>query len=154
MPFRISVLAAVAAMMLLAQRASATPTGIIFNSITPSDGNTLYVARTAARNPLDPPTFQLKADVFFDNFSGDNAEVTDVTFRYPGSGIPEMSNTPKQFIDTDVDADNDPDTTVNWTLMPGAKQRVAIHTGSTRTCRRRCRPRSRSTSSSTTTGIR
>lgn len=129
MPFRILVLAAVATMMLLAQRASATPTGITFNSITPSDGNTLYVARTAANNPLDPPTFQLKADVYFDNFSGDNAEVTDVTFRYPGSGIPETSNTPKQFIDTDVDEDDDADTTVNWTLMPGANQRVAIHHG-------------------------
>ena len=114
-------------MMLLGQRASATPTGIAFVSITPSSGNTLYVARTAANHPLDLPTFQLKADVFFDNFSGADAELTDVTFRYPGSGIPQMSNTPKQFIDTD--ADGDPDTTVNWTLKQGAKQRVAIHHG-------------------------
>ena len=129
MPHRILVLAAVAAMILLARRASATPPGITFNSITPSNGNTLYVARTAANNPLDPPTFQLKADVFFDNNTGDDVEVTDVTFRYPGSGIPEMSNTPKQFIDTDIDADDDADTTVNWILAPGAMKKVGIHHG-------------------------
>jgi Polyglycine hydrolase-like, structural repeat len=128
-PHRISLLAAVAAMMLIADRASAAPSGLSFVSITPSDGNTLFVARTAAKNPLDPPTFQLKADVFFNNFSGADAEVTDVTFRYPGSPIPEMSNTPKLFIDTAIDADDDPDTTVNWTLEPGSNKRVAIHHG-------------------------
>ena len=77
---RIPVLAAIAAMLLLGQRASATPTGVSFVLIIPSDGNTLYVARTAADNPLDPPTFQLKADVYFDNFSGADAEVTECQF--------------------------------------------------------------------------
>src|SRR6185436_405240 len=89
---RVPVLLAVAAAILITHRASATPTGVSFVSITPSDGNTLFVARTAANNPLDPPTFQLKADLFFNNFSGADAEVTDVTFRYPGSSIPETSN--------------------------------------------------------------
>jgi murein DD-endopeptidase MepM/ murein hydrolase activator NlpD len=126
---RLVVLLALAATIFVVGPASATPSGISFDSITPSDGNTLFVARTAANNPLDPPTFQLKADVFFDNFSGADAEVTDVTFRYPGSSIPETSNTPKRFIDTDVDEDTNPDTTVNWTLEPGSKKRVAIHHG-------------------------
>jgi len=127
--YRIVVLLGIVAMLAVVGRASATPTGISFVSITPSSGTTLYVARTAANNPLDPPTFQLKADVFFNNFSGADAEVTDVTFRYPGSSIPETSNTPKRFIDTDVDEDDDPDTIVNWVLAPGTNQRVAIHHG-------------------------
>jgi murein DD-endopeptidase MepM/ murein hydrolase activator NlpD len=124
---RVPVLVAVAAAILIGQHASATPTGVSFVSITPSDGATLFVARTAANNPLDPPTFQLKADLFFDNFSGADAEVTDVTFRYPGSSIPETSNTPKQFIDTDADKVND--TAINWTLEPGSNKRLAIHHG-------------------------
>jgi len=123
---RAGVLAAVAAALLLGPRASATPTGVSFLGITPSDGTTLYVARTAAKNPLDPPTFQLKADVFFNNFTGGVVEVTKVTFRYPGSSIPAMVNTPKLFRDTNNDKVNDQ--TVNWTLDP-SNNRVGIHHG-------------------------
>lgn len=128
---RLAALASVLLVMavLVADDASAVPAGITFSDITPSDGSTLFVAEAAADDPRDPPTFQLKADVFFDNFSGGDAEVTDVTFRYPGSGIAEDSNTPKRFVDTDVDDDDDPDAVVNWTLSPGADQRVAIHHG-------------------------
>lgn len=124
---RAGILATLAAALLLGSRASATPGGVTFSFITPSDGSTLYVSRTAANNPLDPPTFQLKADVFFNNFSGADVEVTKVTFRYPGSSIPEMVNTPKQFLDMNNDKINE--TTVNWTLAQGSNMPVGIHHG-------------------------
>ena len=116
-----------AAAMLCASQAVATPAGLTLNSATPTEGNTLFVARTAANNPQDPPTFQLKADLFFDNLSSNSVEVTEVVFRYPGSGISEEENTPKVFIDTD--ADNTNDTAVNWTLAQGIGMRLGIHHG-------------------------
>jgi murein DD-endopeptidase MepM/ murein hydrolase activator NlpD len=119
--------AIVVALQGIASHAMATPAGLSFASITPSDGNTLYVARTAANHPLAPPTFQLKADVIFDNFSGAPIMVTDVTFRFPGTSIPAMSNTPKLFPDDDKNGVGD--SADNYTLEQGANQRVAIHHG-------------------------
>jgi murein DD-endopeptidase MepM/ murein hydrolase activator NlpD len=79
--------------------ALAVPSGVTFNSITPVDGTDLIVARTAANNPLDPPTFQLKADIFFDNSGCCSTDVTSVTISYPGSGIGSFTYTPQTFTD-------------------------------------------------------
>ena len=70
------------------------PTGITFSRITPVDGTTLLVARTAADNPLGSPTFQLKADVYLNNSSVTDQVVALVTFSYPGSSIPDRTYTP------------------------------------------------------------
>ncbi len=75
----------------------AVPTGISVNSVTPLDGNTMLVARTAANNPLNAPTFQLKADVFINNTSATNQTVSNITVSYPGSGITNNSYTPQVF---------------------------------------------------------
>ena len=80
-----------------ASPASAVPPGISVAAITPADGSTLFVARTAANNPLDPPTFQLKADVYLQNLGGMDQVVTSVTFSYPGSGISDRTYTPQSF---------------------------------------------------------
>lgn len=75
----------------------AVPAGITFNSITPIDAGNLLVARTASDNPLDPPTFQLKADIFLNNTSATNRSVTSVTISYPGSGLSAFTYTPQSF---------------------------------------------------------
>jgi hypothetical protein len=75
----------------------AVPAGVTFNSITPIAGGNLLVARTAANNPLDPPTFQLKADIFFNNTSPTNRSVTSVTISYPGSSLTSFTYTPMTF---------------------------------------------------------
>ena len=76
------VAALLAASALLAAPVAATPTGLTYDRATPTAGNTLYVARTAANNPLAPPTFQLKADLYFDNLSGDPDEEYLSGFRW------------------------------------------------------------------------
>ena len=82
---------------LLASQAHAIPPGISVNVVTPTNGNTLLVSRTAANNPLNAPTFQLKADVYFNNTSAFDQTVTFVNFSYPGSGIADRSYTPQSF---------------------------------------------------------
>ena len=77
----------------------AVPPGISFSRVMPSDGNTLFVSRTASDNPLDPPTFQLKADIFINNNGGTDREVESVNFSYPGSGIDDRPYTPVIFPD-------------------------------------------------------
>lgn len=75
----------------------AVPAGITFSSITPIAGGDLLVARTAANNPLDPPTFQLKADISLNNMSATNRSVTSVTISYPGSALTPFTYTPLTF---------------------------------------------------------
>ena len=41
----------------------AFPSDVTFDRADPFDGSALLVARTAADNPLNDPTFQLKADL-------------------------------------------------------------------------------------------
>jgi hypothetical protein len=77
--------------------AQAVPAGISFSRITPIDNGNLLVARTAANNPLAPPTFQLKADVFFNNNGGMDRAVTSVRISYPGSSIGSFTYTPMGF---------------------------------------------------------
>ena len=77
--------------------ALAVPAGISLSVVTPTDGNSLLLSRTAAGNPLDPPTFQLKADAYISNSSGTDESITFVTFSYPGSGIPDRTYTPQAF---------------------------------------------------------
>ena len=116
LPWRVAVQAALVALLLVASLASATPAGIVFKSISPSNGNTLLVARTAANNPLNAPAFQLKADVFFRNDSGAEAEVTKVTFRFPGSSIQEWSYEPVWFEDTNTPKDGTTDVANHFKL--------------------------------------
>ena len=78
----------------------AVPGGISFNSITPISGGNILVARTAANNPLNPPTFQLKADIWLNNNSATNRSVTQVTVSYPGSGVSAFIYQPLSFPDT------------------------------------------------------
>ena len=78
----------------------AVPGGISFNSITPISGGNVLVARTAANNPLNPPTFQLKADIWINNNSPTNRSVTLVTVSYPGSAVSAFSYQPQSFPDT------------------------------------------------------
>lgn len=70
--------------------ANAIPPGIsvVPGSVTPVDGNTMVVARTAANNPLAPPTFQLKADVVIANSGSNPQQVASIIVSYPGSAIP------------------------------------------------------------------
>ncbi|HUE86497.1 MAG TPA: peptidoglycan DD-metalloendopeptidase family protein [Vicinamibacterales bacterium] len=75
----------------------AVPAGITFSSITPIAGGDLQIARTAANNPLDPPTFQLKADIFLNNTTSTNRSVTSVTISYPGSALTPFTYTPLTF---------------------------------------------------------
>ena len=75
----------------------AVPAGITFNSISPLAGGDLLVARTAANNPLNPPTFQLKADIFLNNTTPANRSVTSVTISYPGSALTPFTYTPLTF---------------------------------------------------------
>ncbi len=77
----------IAAFALAGITAQAVPAGISFSRITPIDNGNLLVARTAANNPLGPPTFQLKADVFFNNNGTMDRSVTSVRISYPGSSI-------------------------------------------------------------------
>ena len=128
---RIAAVLAVAALIFFAgtiRPASAVPAGISFSRITPVDGNTLLVSRTAADNPLDAPTFQLKADLFLNNTSGTDREVTSVTFSYPGSTIASRTYTPKIFVDDDND-DQTPNVAQNWVIAAFTEGRVAIHDG-------------------------
>lgn len=91
------LLLALLGLVLIPPPVGAVPSGISFAAITPADGSTLFVARTAADNPLDPPTFQLKADVYLSNSSTSNETVTSAKFSYPGSGIPDRTYTPQSF---------------------------------------------------------
>jgi|GEM_PF-770166 len=128
---RIAAILALAIVVLIsasARPASAVPTGITFSRITPIDGNTLLVSRTAANNPLDPPTFQLKADLFLNNSSATDREVTSVTFTYPGSAISPRTYTPKIFVDDDNDGQT-PNVAQNWVIEAFSEDRVAIHDG-------------------------
>jgi hypothetical protein len=124
----IAVSAFIAAMLLAPGGATAEEPAITLVSITPSDGNTLFVARTAANNPLDPPTFQLKADVTFYNDTGAEAVLTRVTFRYSGSAI-KMPSTPMIRADSPDDPDDDWDHDDYWTLAPDANQVVPLYHG-------------------------
>ena len=114
------------------ERVAAVPAGISFNRITPSDGSTLFVSRTAANNPLDPPTFQVKADIYFNNVNTDDSEVTSVTISYPGSSITPVTYQPVQWTDHDDD-DTTPNIALPWvitgvvTLPP--TRRVPIYDG-------------------------
>jgi hypothetical protein len=49
-----------AATIVCAGQAVATPPGLTFNSATPTQGTTLYVARTATNNPLDPQIVRIR----------------------------------------------------------------------------------------------
>lgn len=90
--------ALVASLLTLPSPAQAVPDGITFNMITPVDGGDLLVARTAADDPRDPPTFQLKADIWLANTNFVNdSEVTAVRFSYPGSSIADRTYTPMEF---------------------------------------------------------
>jgi hypothetical protein len=105
---RRTVMAVVVAMCfgasgVVAERAAAVPIGISFSRITPVDGSTLLVSRTAANNPLDPPTFQVKADIFLDNFETVDREITSVTISYPGSSIAAVTYQPVAWTDHDDD---------------------------------------------------
>jgi hypothetical protein len=76
---------------------AAVPTDITFSSITPIASGDLLVARTAANNPLDPPTFQLKADVFISNMTSTNQSVSLVTISYPGAALTPFTYQPLTF---------------------------------------------------------
>ncbi len=117
-----------AAFAFAAESAGAVPAGITFSRIVPVDGNTLLVARTAANNPLDPPTFQLKADVYLNNANLVDSEITGVTFRYPGSSIASRSYTPPRFVDDDDDPMT-PNVIENWVIRAGKEDLVVIHDG-------------------------
>jgi hypothetical protein len=82
-------------MLLASSTALAVPQGISAGNITPLNGNTLLVASTAANSPLNPDTFQLKADFSISNASGTDQTVSSVTVSYPGSGIASLSYTPQ-----------------------------------------------------------
>jgi predicted component of type VI protein secretion system len=82
----LALVAAIASTM-VATPVEAVPPGVTFAGANPVDGSTLFVARTAADNPLDPPTFQLKATVQIDNNGSADREVDAITVSYPGSGI-------------------------------------------------------------------
>jgi len=84
-------------MILNVSKVNAIPFGISVNSVTPLNGNTLLVASTAADNPLNTPTFQLKADFSINNNGGSNQTVASVTISYPGSGIANLTYTPQTF---------------------------------------------------------
>src|SRR5262245_7291164 len=77
----------------------ALPAGITVHSITPLSGVSLLAARTAGHNPLDPATFQLKADVALNNTSPSNKSVTSVTISYPGSALGSFTYQPLSFPD-------------------------------------------------------
>lgn len=104
----------------LAVPAIAVPSGISFSRITPIDGTTLLVARTAADNPLDPPTFQLKADIYINNAGGSDQEVASVEFSYPGSGISDRTYTPMSFTDG---------VGSNFVMPAGDEGRVPVYDG-------------------------
>ncbi len=44
------------------------PAGITFSRITPVDGTTLLLARTADDNPINSATFQPKAHIYLEQF--------------------------------------------------------------------------------------
>jgi hypothetical protein len=116
-------------LVLITERpATAVPPGITFSRITPVDGTTLLVSRTAANNPLDPPTFQLKADLFLNNSSGTDREVTNIKFSYPGSSIASRTYNPKAFVDDDDDPDT-PNIAQNFVMAAAMEGRVPIHDG-------------------------
>jgi len=117
--------------VLTAAPSRAVPPSITFSWITPSDGTTLLVARTASNNPLDPPTFQLKADVYLKNSARVPVDVTGVTFTYPGSSIGSWSYVPKWFEDDDQDPET-PNVERNWLIGGGAEDYVSIHDGLSR----------------------
>ena len=104
----------------LAVPAIAVPSRISFSRITPIDGTTLLVARTAADNPLDPPTFQLKADIYINNAGGSDQEVASVEFSYPGSGISDRTYTPMSFTDG---------VGSNFVMPAGDEGRVPVYDG-------------------------
>ena len=99
----------------------AFPSDVTFDRADPFDGSALLVARTAADNPLNDPTFQLKADLYFDNAGFGDQTVTFVQFDYPGSGIPSRTYTPQAF-DSDGNA-------LLFDLPAGDEGRVPIYDG-------------------------
>lgn len=83
--------------------AAAAPNGMVFASIAPSSGNNLLVARIAANNPQDPPTWQLKATISL-TYSGHTREVVSkVRISYPGSSITTRQYAPLTFPAGDPD---------------------------------------------------
>lgn len=110
-----------------ATAAEAVPFGVTFVGANPVDGSTLLVSRTAADNPLDPPTFQLKATIVVDNNGTVDREVDAVTVSYPGSNItPQPQDVTIQWLDVN----NQP--VVDTFVAAGLRNSIFVHDGLTR----------------------
>lgn len=129
----LALVAAIASTM-VATPVEAVPPGVTFAGANPVDGSTMFVARTAADNPLDPPTFQLKATVQIDNNGSADREVDAITVSYPGSGItPQPQDVAIRW--TVVNDPNDPTddvTNVDTFVAAGFRNTIFIHDGLTR----------------------
>ena len=81
----------VAALVVPAAPAHAASPDVDLHAFAPKDGNSITVGRVAAKNPLDPPTWQLNAALNLLNNESSRIGLDKVVTSYPGSAVPSTT---------------------------------------------------------------